>query len=70
MKVTELLLALSLYMYEADNNFHIGTSFSLVGCTVAPGFEFQDFELASRSKLIAEYPDAEGIIEKLTIGLP
>ena len=54
----------------ADYNFPIGTSFSLVGCTVAPGFEFQDFELASRSKLIAEYPDAGGIIEKLTLGLP
>ena len=29
--------------------------YTLVGCTVSPGFEFQDFELAKRQQLLAEY---------------
>ena len=29
--------------------------YTLVGCTVSPGFEFQDFELADRQQLLAEY---------------
>eukprot|EP00941_MAST-03F_sp_MAST-3F-sp1_P000330 g330.t1 len=47
-----------------------GTEFSLVGCTVSPGFDFDDFELASRQNLLCEYPKAKEIIEKLTKGLP
>ena len=47
-----------------------GSSYSFVGCTVAPGFEFVDFELASRANLVAEYPQHEGEIVKLTEGLP
>jgi len=41
-------------------------SYSFVGCTVAPGFDFQDFELAKRSTLTKEYPAHKDIIEKLT----
>ena len=45
--------------------------FSLVGCTVSPGFDFNDFELASRTDLISKYPkEAEDVIIKLTEGLP
>lgn len=40
--------------------------YSLVGCTVAPGFEFADFELASRSDLSAKFPHAQNFIEFLT----
>lgn len=47
-----------------------GTEFSFVGCTVAPGFEFTDFELASRSQLLANFPAASSVICKLTEGLP
>ena len=47
-----------------------GTSFSFVGCTVSPGFEFEDFELASRSALVAKFPKYKDEIHKLTIGLP
>ncbi|MEI8111573.1 MAG: cupin domain-containing protein [Chitinophagia bacterium] len=43
-----------------------GGSFSLVGCTVAPGFDFADFELASRDSLIAKSPDQASLINKLT----
>ena len=40
--------------------------FSLVGCTVAPGFDFADFELGERDKLIQEFPKHEELIEALT----
>jgi predicted cupin superfamily sugar epimerase len=45
-------------------------AFSLVGCTVSPGFEFEDFQLGSRSKLLEQFPNATEIVEKLTEGLP
>jgi len=41
-------------------------SFALVGCTVAPGFDFADFEMADRSSLLAEYPQHSAVIERLT----
>lgn len=41
-------------------------NFSLVGCTVAPGFDYADFELAERAKLIADYPHHKDIITSLT----
>ena len=43
-----------------------GSSFSLVGCTVAPGFDFADFEMGEREQLLAEFPHARQIIEQLT----
>lgn len=42
------------------------STFSLVGCTVSPGFEFSDFELAKRNELILQYPQHTGIINQLT----
>jgi uncharacterized protein len=41
-------------------------TFALVGCTVAPGFDFADFEIAKRNELTARYPQHRGIIERLT----
>lgn len=41
-------------------------SFSLVGCTVAPGFDFEDFERAGRAELVARYPRHRELIERLT----
>lgn len=41
-------------------------SFSLVGCTVAPGFHFDDFELAKRDDLAEKYPEHKRIIERLS----
>ncbi len=43
-----------------------GASYSLVGCTVAPGFDFEDFELADRTELLQHYPHHTAIIEQLT----
>jgi uncharacterized protein len=40
--------------------------FALVSCTVAPGFDFADFELAQRAELISEFPDLKDIIEEFT----
>jgi uncharacterized protein len=40
-------------------------SFALVGCTVAPGFEFADFELADRDRLIRRYPRHRRLIARL-----
>jgi uncharacterized protein len=33
-----------------------GSIFSLVGCTVSPGFDFDDFELADVRALLDQYP--------------
>jgi predicted cupin superfamily sugar epimerase len=41
-------------------------SFALVGCTVAPGFDFQDFEMPARRDLLVRYPQHWSIIERLT----
>lgn len=43
-----------------------GSGWSLVGCTVSPGFDFRDFELGSREKLLRQFPRAVKIIRKLT----
>ncbi|SOD95890.1 cupin domain-containing protein [Spirosoma fluviale] len=43
-----------------------GVDFSLVGCTVAPGFDFADFEMASRESLLKEFPEHREVIEKLS----
>jgi uncharacterized protein len=43
-----------------------GKSFALVGCTVSPGFDFEDFELAKRAELVKPYPQHRKIIEQLT----
>ena len=43
-----------------------GGSFSLVGCTVAPGFDFADFCLADRALLVAAFPQHSQTIAELT----
>ncbi len=42
-----------------------GTHFSFVGCTVAPGFDFIDFELAQSVQLIELHPQHAELIAKL-----
>jgi predicted cupin superfamily sugar epimerase len=41
-------------------------SFALVACTVAPGFDFADFELAKREELVKRYPQHRQVIQSLT----
>lgn len=43
-----------------------GGDFALAGCTVAPGFDFRDFELADRVDMLREFPQFEQIIRKFT----
>ncbi|KAK2982223.1 hypothetical protein RJ640_009155 [Escallonia rubra] len=45
---------------DAENNY------SLVGCTCAPAFQYEDFELANRSELISRFPGHESLITLLT----
>lgn len=39
---------------------------SLIGATVCPGFDFDDFELGNRRDLVSKFPEHEAIIRKLT----
>jgi predicted cupin superfamily sugar epimerase len=41
-------------------------SFCLVSCAVAPGFDFKDFELGDRERLLQLYPQHVEIIKVLT----
>jgi predicted cupin superfamily sugar epimerase len=41
-------------------------SYSLVSCAVAPGFDFEDFELFTKADLLPSFPEHEAIIERLT----
>jgi predicted cupin superfamily sugar epimerase len=41
-------------------------SFALIGCTVAPGFEFEDFDAPDRKTLLERYPKHVDLIEKFT----
>jgi predicted cupin superfamily sugar epimerase len=44
----------------------IGEGFALCGCTVAPGFDFADFNLPSRSELTLRYPALADLILSFT----
>src|SRR5687768_10678593 len=41
-------------------------TYSLSSCTVAPGFDFKDFEMAERQKLLGAFPNHSEIINALT----
>ncbi|NTW98705.1 MAG: cupin domain-containing protein [Geobacteraceae bacterium] len=43
-----------------------GDGYSLVGCTVAPGFDFADFEMGSREVLLKQFPEQAQVIQRLT----
>lgn len=40
--------------------------YALIGCTVAPAFEYEDWELANRIELSNQYPQFHDIIMRLT----
>lgn len=60
------------YQYTVKANTWFGSrvkaggQYSLVGCTVAPGFDFRDFEMASRAELLREFPTLRSTIEAMT----
>jgi uncharacterized protein len=43
-----------------------GVDFALLGATMAPGFEYADYEKGRRSELTALYPDVADLIRQLT----
>ena len=42
-----------------------GSEYCFVGCTVSPGFEFEDLELADGTELSVMYPQHKSIIKEL-----
>jgi uncharacterized protein len=43
-----------------------GGDFALLGTTVAPGFDYADYESGARNDLIEDYPDMRDMIVRLT----
>jgi predicted cupin superfamily sugar epimerase len=43
-------------------------AFALMGCTVAPGFDYADYESGPRDALLAQYPQFADLIRRLTPG--
>ncbi len=43
-----------------------GGDHALLGCTVAPGFDYADYEHGDRAALLAQYPDHRDLILRLT----
>jgi predicted cupin superfamily sugar epimerase len=43
----------------------LGVRFALAGCTVAPGFDFEDFELARVEDLLRLRPDLPAVVRAL-----
>ena len=41
-------------------------SYTLSGCTVAPGFDFADFEMPRRDELLRQFPQHHDLISRLT----
>ncbi len=43
-----------------------GGNFALLGCTVAPGFDYADYEAGEPERLLREYPSFADMIRRLT----
>jgi predicted cupin superfamily sugar epimerase len=43
-------------------------SYALIGCTVSPGFHFDDFELGKRENLVKLFPEHEKVINEFSAG--
>jgi predicted cupin superfamily sugar epimerase len=71
-KIGSHLLKGETFQYTVKANTWFGSrvsgngNFSLVGCTVYPGFDFNDFELAKRDDLIKQFPKHQTIVTELT----
>jgi predicted cupin superfamily sugar epimerase len=44
----------------------VESSYSLVGCTVAAGFDFADFEMADKTSLLAAFPKYKEVVSRLS----
>ena len=43
------------------------SGYALVGCTVSPGFDFSDFEMAERAVLLQSWPEQSELIQQLSV---
>jgi predicted cupin superfamily sugar epimerase len=59
-----LLLAVEAGLWFASS-IPSGKGFTLVSCAVAPGFEFSEFEMAVKDKMILAYPQHAALFDKL-----
>ncbi|MBK0383318.1 cupin domain-containing protein [Pedobacter sp. SD-b] len=41
--------------------------YGLVSCTVSPGFDFEDFEMAKKKELMSLYPGLKNILEEMCL---
>lgn len=48
----------------------VAGGFSLIGCTVAPGFDFEDFTMDDRATLLERFPQHDRLIRELTYERP
>lgn len=53
-------------VWQAARPLPGGAGYALVGCTVAPGFEFADFEMPARESLLEAFPQHRALIESLS----
>lgn len=59
------------FQHTVPKNYWFGATvnnantYSLVGCSVAPGFDFRDFILADKNELQKKFPNHKNIIEEL-----
>ena len=44
----------------------VNGEWALLGCTVAPGFEYEDYDSGTRAELLSEWPEWGDVIEALT----
>jgi predicted cupin superfamily sugar epimerase len=57
------------FQYTIEHGWWFGAeteSFALIGCTVSPGFDYEDFELGNRERLAKMFPEHREVIRKLT----
>lgn len=59
-------IAIPAGVWQAARPLPGNAGYALVGCTVAPGFEFADFEMPERGVLLREFPEHRSLIESLT----
>lgn len=53
-------------MWQAAKPQQGNSGYTLVGCTVAPGFDFTDFEMPDRASLLSLFPGHSAVITALT----
>jgi uncharacterized protein len=41
--------------------------FALMGCTVSPGFDFQDLDIVSRDDLVRQFPEHYELVQRLSL---